>query len=126
MGALFAVGIGCRRGIGADAIENAVRAALGARAMADIACVASIDAKKKEAGLRVFCERHRLPLRFFSADDISLAPNGISSHARTHLGVDGVCEPCALLASDGGRLVVAKFIQGGVTVAIAETSSKRA
>ncbi|WP_244816268.1 cobalamin biosynthesis protein [Caballeronia sp. Lep1P3] len=105
----LAVGIGCKRGVSAEAIETAVHIALRSSglAFADIACVASIDIKQDEAGLRAFCERHRLPLSFYGADDI--APTLL----------DGVCEPCALLASDGGRLAVRKTIAGGVTVAIA-------
>ncbi|VXC76610.1 Cobalamin (Vitamin B12) biosynthesis CbiG protein (fragment) [Burkholderia sp. 8Y] len=105
----LAIGIGCRRGVSADAIEAAVRAALdsAAFAFAHIAVIASIDIKQDEAGLRVFCDRHDLPLRFFPAEEIARMP------------ADGVCEPCALLASDGGELLVRKTIEGRVTVAIA-------
>jgi cobalt-precorrin 5A hydrolase len=43
------------------------------------------------------------------------------------MNVDGVCEPCALLAGGmngtSATLVVAKTIIDGVTVAIARTSS---
>ena len=116
----LAVGIGCRRGTSADAIEHAVRAALASLAFDDIAIVATIDAKREEAGLLAFCERHRLPLRFFSADEIAQAPGVATSlHARKHLHVDGVCEPCALLAGNAQTLIVRKTIDCGVTVAIA-------
>lgn len=116
----LAVGIGCRRGASADAIESAVRRALGARAFGDIACVASIDAKRDEAGLLAFCARYRLPLHFFSAEEIVKAPGGAVSHrASKQFNVDGVCEPCALLAGNADTLIVPKTIDGGVTVAIA-------
>ncbi|SAK90455.1 cobalamin biosynthesis protein CbiG [Caballeronia fortuita] len=116
----LAVGIGCRRGTHADAIERAVRGALGTRAMADIAIVASIEAKREEAGLRAFCERHRLALRFFSVDDIARAPRtSVSHHVLRHMNVDGVCEPCALLAGNARTLIVPRTIDCGVTVAIA-------
>jgi cobalamin biosynthesis protein CbiG len=124
MSAALVIGIGCRRGVSAEAIERAVRGALGTLAFADIVSVASIDAKKDEAGLLAFCERHQLRVDFFSADQIKRAPGEFLSQARRHLNVDGVCEPCALIAS-GGRLVVHKTIAGGVTVAIAETPSKK-
>lgn len=105
----LAVGIGCKRGVSADAIEAAVRAALDSVEFpfACIAVIASIDIKHDETGLRGFCERHGLPLRLYCADDIA------------KICADGVCEPCALLASDGGKLVVRKTIKGYVTVAIA-------
>lgn len=116
----LAVGIGCRRGTSADAIERAVRVALGTHRFDVIAIVATIDAKRDEAGLLAFCERHGLPLRFYSADEIAHAPRtAISHHAAKHLHVDGVCEPCALLAGNARTLIVPKTIGCGVTVAIA-------
>ncbi|SAK47373.1 cobalamin biosynthesis protein [Caballeronia ptereochthonis] len=118
--ARLAVGIGCRRGTSADAIEHAVRIALGSHAFGDIATVASIDAKQDEAGLLAFCARHRLPLRFYTADEIARVPGvAPSHHAAKRLNVDGVCEPCALLAGNTDTLIVPKAIEGGVTVAIA-------
>ena len=118
--ARLAVGIGCRRGTSAEAIEHAVLRALGTHALGDIAVIASIDAKQHEAGLLAFCERHRLPLRFFSADQIARAPRtATSSHAAKHLHVSGVCEPCALLAGSAEALIAPKTIDGDVTVAIA-------
>jgi cobalt-precorrin 5A hydrolase len=120
----IAIGVGCRRGTSAEAIECAVNAALGDTfAWADIACVASIDAKRDEPGLRAFCEHHALPLLFFGAADIARIPGSSSPHAQKHLNVNGVCEPCALLASGGGELLLCKTITGGVTIAIARLSS---
>ncbi|SPB13404.1 cobalamin biosynthesis protein CbiG [Caballeronia novacaledonica] len=116
----LAVGIGCRRGASVDAIEHAVRIALGTRRIGEIAVVASIDAKRDEAGLLEFCERHGLPMRFYSADEIAHAPRvAISHRAVKHMNVDGVCEPCALLAGNAHSLIVPKTIDCGVTVAIA-------
>ncbi|KMZ12514.1 Cobalamin biosynthesis protein CbiG [Candidatus Burkholderia humilis] len=121
----LAIGIGCRRGTSADAIENAVRAALGPLSFSDIALIASVEAKKNEAGLLAFCVRHRLTLQFFSAEEIAQTSSSFSPYAREHMNVDGVCEPCALLTSRGGPLIVSKTIVGGVTVAIARTPSKK-
>ncbi|KXV04248.1 cobalamin biosynthesis protein CbiG [Caballeronia megalochromosomata] len=116
----LAVGIGCRRGTNAETIEHAVRVALGTRDLGDIVIVASIDAKRNEAGLLTFCERHGLPLRFYSADEIAHAPStAISHHTAKHMNVDGVCEPCALLAGHAQTLIVPKTTGCGVTVAIA-------
>jgi cobalamin biosynthesis protein CbiG len=116
----LAIGIGCKRGTSADAIERAVRSALGTRGFGDIAIVASIDAKRHEAGLLAFCERHRLTLRFYSAEEIAHAPRtAVSHHAMKHLNVHGVCEPCALLAGNAQTLIVPKTTGCGVSVAIA-------
>jgi cobalamin biosynthesis protein CbiG len=126
----LSVGIGCRSRSSAQQIEAAVRQALGslgALAFEQIRTVASIDSKADEPGLREFCARHGLLLTLFSREQIAAIPvASASAAAREHAGVDGVCEPCALLAAQTltstACLVVAKTIHAGVTVAIASSS----
>ncbi|RAS22145.1 cobalt-precorrin 5A hydrolase [Paraburkholderia bryophila] len=127
--AWLTVGIGCRLQSSEEQIEAAVRAALGAYRFDRIRAVASIDSKSREAGLLDFCARHGLPLVFFSREQIAAVPVETgSTAAKTHLGVDGVCEPCALLAAAAepaasrARLIVRKTIHAGVTVAIAASA----
>ena len=125
----LSVGIGCRSHSEAADIEAAVQAALGSNTFAQIRTVATIDTKANEAGLLEFCSRHRLPLQLFSREQIAAVPLASPSMAaRAHLGVDGVCEPCALLAAaasdsaesaHSARLVVPKTTHAGITVAIA-------
>jgi len=119
----LSIGIGCKQHTCADEIEAAVRVALGTRAVDDISCVATLDLKAHEPGLREFCARHALPLRIFSRAEVDAVP-GVQtpSAAREQLGIAGVCEPCALLAAPGGRLIVSKRALGGVTVAIASNA----
>ena len=122
-------GIGCRRGVSAAQIEAAVRDALGnTLSFEALEAVASIETKADEAGLVAFCAAHALPLRTFTREQIATldAPVSVSAHVREHLGVDGVCEPCALLAAQGGELLVAKRVLDGVTVAIARIASHAA
>ncbi|SAL75750.1 cobalamin biosynthesis protein CbiG [Caballeronia choica] len=116
------IGIGCRRGVSVEEIEAAVRAALGKfgkRSLAEVRVIASIEGKSDEAALLAFCERHKLPLRFYTAAQIADVETGASPYVQKHLGVGGVCEPCALLASHEGRIVVPKTAVDDVTVAIA-------
>lgn len=127
----LAVGIGCRRGVTVEQIEAAVRTALAALAshtMADIACVATLEAKADEPALVAFCERRHLPLRTFSADEVQACfarhPSLRGSvEVQAQVGVPGVCEPCALLAWPGGTLLRDKYTFDGVTVAIAASES---
>lgn len=116
------LGIGCRRGKSADAIEAAVRHALGARPLATVREIATIDIKADEPGLLAFCERHQLPLRVIAREDVAARGwvGEPSAWVRRNVGVDGVCEPCALIASPRGRLIVPKTALDGVTVAIVE------
>ncbi|MEW9585428.1 cobalamin biosynthesis protein [Paraburkholderia sp. DGU8] len=147
----LSVGIGCRLHSSAEQIEAAVRIALGMRAFDEIRVVASVDTKANEAGLLAFCAHHSLPLQLFSREQIAaITVEKPSSMVREHLGADGVCEPCALLAASAqpgvayatpeapdartpppapraprsapARLLVCKMPHAGVTVAIATNS----
>ncbi|CAH2807896.1 MAG: hypothetical protein CPDRYMAC_6628 [uncultured Paraburkholderia sp.] len=119
----LSVGIGCRSGVSAAQIESAVLAALGAHAFESIAVVASVDTKAGEPGLLEFYARHALSVRWFSREQIArVRVDAPSVATREHLDVDGICEPCALLASVDpatSHLIVRKQIHGDVTVAIA-------
>jgi cobalt-precorrin 5A hydrolase len=117
----LALGIGCRTGTSLEQIDAAVRDALGAHSIDEVLSVATLDSKAREPGLLAFCARHALPLQAFSRAQIASAPAGPTPSAtvRAHAGVDGVCEPCALLAAPAGRLITPKRVRDGVTVAIA-------
>ncbi|WP_425606072.1 uroporphyrinogen-III C-methyltransferase [Paraburkholderia sejongensis] len=148
----LSVGIGCRSHSTAADIEAAVRAALGTHPFARIAGVATIGSKADEAGLLEFCARHALPLQLFTREQIAAIPvTSPSAAAHAHLGVDGVCEPCALLAASHAvasanaantanvantanaanpatpashaLLLVPKTVHAGITVAIARASN---
>ena len=116
----WVIGIGCRRGVSVEQIHAAVFGALGTRSLASTRALASIDSKKDETALLEFAARHGLPLQFFSKQDIAQVGTSTSERVQALLGIDGVCEPCALLASRNGRIIVPKRVTDGVTVAIAE------
>ena len=125
----LSVGLGFRRGITAGQIDAAVRAALAPYSIADITCVATLDTKAREPALMSFCEHHNVPLVTFSAADVEACLREHPSLrrspvARQHLGVEGVCEPCALLGASGGALLRNKCALDGVTVAIAAPGTR--
>ncbi|MGG1948181.1 uroporphyrinogen-III C-methyltransferase [Trinickia sp. NRRL B-1857] len=123
-GRTLTVGLGFRRGVTVDQIEAAIGTCLAPNTIADVATVATLETKAGEPALTAFCERYRLPLVTFSAQDIQACFSRYpalrtSPHVQTHLGVDGVCEPCALLAAADGMLIREKQALDGVTVAVA-------
>ncbi|WP_316149438.1 uroporphyrinogen-III C-methyltransferase [Cupriavidus sp. BIC8F] len=118
------LGIGCRSGVTVDQIRSAALVALGGRPLQAIRCVATIEAKAQESALKTFCVENDLPLVTFSVAEVRDCLDAQPTLARStavqdHLGVPGVCEPCALLAAPGGTLLVPKLMLDGVTVAIA-------
>jgi cobalt-precorrin 5A hydrolase len=117
------VGIGCRKGVSEDQIERAVLHALAQRGdagLAEVRELATVDLKANEPGLLSFSRRHGIPLRVIAKYQIEGRSwvSQPSDWVRQSVGLDGVCEPCALIASTRGRLVVPKTALDGVAVAI--------
>ena len=116
------LGIGCRRGVEAAAVEAQVLAALAACGLPieGVAGAASIDLKAGEAGLLEFCRKFRLPLALYSAGELASVEGSraASNFVREVAGVDNVCERAAL--AGGGGLLLEKTAGGGVTVAVAK------
>ena len=100
------LGIGCRRGTPEAAIAPAADAA-------------TIDLKKDESGLLAFCARRGLPLTTYSAEALAAVEGDFtpSAFVRGITGVDNVCERAA--AAAGGRIIVPKQANNGVTAAVA-------
>ena len=118
------LGIGCNRGTPGDEIEAFVAAHLKRLFLSpkSVICIATVAAKRDEAGLTEFAERLGIPLRCFEADELNQVafPSPPSEHALAAVGVAGVAEPAAILASGGGRLLLKKVKSANVTLAVAE------
>ena len=115
------LGIGCRRGTDKEAIETAVAQVFKENSL-DLRAVrlaASIDLKQNEEGLLSFCEEHAIPIRFYTAAELSAVSGEFtpSPFVQKVTGVDNVCERSALTGAD--HLIVKKTACHGVTVAVA-------
>ena len=117
------VGIGCRKGVSEEQVDKAVRRALTELGDPDFVRVrelATVDLKATEPALVAFSQRHGIPLRVIAKHQIESRAwvSQPSEWVRQSVGLDGVCEPCALIASVRGRLAVPKTTLDGVAVAI--------
>ena len=121
------VGIGCRKDASIDQIASAVNEALStvSRSLAEIREVATVDLKGNEPGIVKWCEQLGAPLRLIPRSLIHVRPWVMESSpfVHSHFGIEGVCEPCALLATFKGRLILRKMTRDGVAIAIAEEVS---
>lgn len=127
--AQITAGIGCRR----DIPEGRILAALG-RALREagysrwsLAALASVDLKADEPGLKGAARRLGCKLHTYTPGELAavldMRPDlAVSSTVQVKIGVGGVCEPSALLASGGGDLILRKQSQDGVTVALARAA----
>lgn len=117
------VGVGCNRGTSADEIVGAVGEVLRGhgRSLKSVRRLATVEAKRDEAGLVEAAARLGVPLEFCDRATLNAVPDvpNPSAAPMKYVGVQGVAEPAALHVS-GGRLVVEKVKSGNVTVAVAE------
>ena len=81
----------------------------------------SIDIKKEEKALIELSRELNVPFNCYSADKLQQTEGDFtpSAFVRGITGVDNVCERSAVLASDGGQLLIKKTAQSGVTAAVA-------
>lgn len=117
------IGIGCRRGIDKGEIIRAVRYALNeaGHSIKKARCIATVDLKQNEPGLKKASMELGIPLRIVSRELIKRFSGDYkrSSFVKEKIGVEGVSEPCALIAAKNPKLILSKTKIGRVTVALA-------
>ena len=115
------VGIGSRRGVGVEEVEGLLRGTFAAERLAvgSVRCIATAELKRDEAAIGLLAERLGVPVRYFGAEELNgmPGPSGASESQRL-LGIVGVAEPAALLAS-GGDIIVPKVRSAAATLAVA-------
>jgi cobalt-precorrin 5A hydrolase len=123
--AMIAIGVGCRRGTQAGAIEFLIRQALS-QIPADQPALFSIEDKAGEPGLIEAAQRLDLALTFLTRDALRAQARGVqtlSARAEAEFGVSSVAEAAALAgAGAGGALIVPRIARQGVTCAVAAGS----
>ena len=117
------VGIGCRKGVKAQAIIEAVDAALRKAGVARdaVRLLASADIKKNEKGLLEAARLLGIPLRFIRSEEIRTSKKKFtrSEFVEKMVKLPAVAEPAALLAGRRTRLILPRMTSGPVTVAVA-------
>ena len=118
------VGIGSRQGVGVGELEGLLRGTFAATGLAveSIRCIATAELKRDEPAIGLLARWLGVPVRYFGADELNSmpGPSGASESQRL-LGIVGVAEPAALLAS-GGDIVVPKVRSAAATLAVARTN----
>jgi cobalt-precorrin 5A hydrolase len=119
----YVAGIGCRKGIAAEHLEEVFLEALQKKNIPwNLVCsIATIDIKKEEEAIIKLCEKYGYEFEAYTKDELLQAKGNFSSSefVRSITGVDNVCERAALLASNHGVSVLEKTSNSGVTVSIA-------
>ncbi len=120
------IGIGCKRGTSKEHIIEKLKYIMDRQnlELSAIKMVASAWVKSNETGLLNAMEELSIPIKFFEKEEILKLEHLIeekSEYVKKTIGVYGVSEPCAYLASGGkGKFLVKKVKLEGVTVSIFE------
>lgn len=115
------LGVGCRKNTPEEKVETQIRSYLSEAgiSMEQIVQAASIDLKKEEPGLLMFCEKYHLPFVTYSTEELKQVKGTFTPSAFVSkiTGVDNVCERSAGAASGGGAFIMRKQAAEGVTAA---------
>lgn len=137
---VYAVGIGCRKGIDTSSLRLRVMEVLAQAGILpeSLWCIASIDLKREEEAILRLVQEWRLPFRTYSAEELKTIPGNFqpSQFVQSVTGVDNVCERAAIAAIredsreptldkalnavSPAELVVRKQAGSGITIAIAK------
>lgn len=134
-------GVGCRRGVPEDHLSELLLHTLEEHGLAaqSLAKIATVDIKANEAGILALAESLSLPMETYdgaqlnsavadrsaAADRTSGLHKPTASAARGLLGVFGVAEPAAMLASGADGVIVPRAKSDRATIAIARITSDK-
>ena len=120
------IGIGCKRGTAKEHIVEKLKYAMDKQnlELSSIKMAASAWVKSDETGLLEAMKELNIPIKFFEKEEILKLEDLIeekSEYVKKTIGVYGVSEPCAFLASSGKGAFLAKKIKlDGMTLSIFE------
>ncbi len=115
------IGIGTRRDVSSGNVVDAVNKALAEQELklSDVELFASATIKENESGLIEAVFGMGGQIVFIPAKVINSINVPSASEAK-RLGLNGVCEPCALALSRENKLIMKKKVYDNVTIAIAQ------
>ena len=117
------LGVGCRKDKNPEELRLFVTEKLLEEGILpeSVAQICSIDLKAEEKAIIQLAEKMRVPFRTFTGEELMHAPGEYtaSEFVRKTTGADNVCERSAVLGSGGGKLLLNKYAENGMTLAAA-------
>ncbi len=129
-------GVGCRRGVPVEELDGLLVEIFQSHNLSldSLKCLATADVKEDEPGILQLADKYGVPVRCFTPDELNgvfellevmeadSGPENVPTKSEAPhrlLGVWGVSEPAALLASGASRLLVPKTKTSRATMAVA-------
>ncbi len=120
---VLSVGIGCRKGVNAQEIKQAIDLVFSSHSLDTraIFVVSSIDIKQHEEGLLEYCKGQQVALEFHNVAKLQAVSGDFveSAVVKRTVGVGSVSDRSAVASAHGGVLVIPRRICTNVTVAVA-------
>ena len=116
------LGIGCNRGTKEEEILNFIEKCFKEKGLSifSIKALATIDIKKDEKGILKVARYLKVPVLFFSKDELnSVEVPHPSCLTKQHVGAKSVCEAAAILGTNMGKLILPKQKTKDITIAVA-------
>lgn len=116
------VGVGCKKNISSENLSEFIWRIMGQNGISlfRICQLNTIDVKKDEAAIAEFANKLNIPANFYSAEQLMNARGDFSKSefVMKTVGADNVCERAAAIS--GGRIIITKQAENGITFAAAE------
>ena len=116
------IGVGCKKNTPSSVFENYILNVLNKNniPIQRVCQIGTIDMKKDEKAIIDFCSKFDIPLKTYSSEKLMKVGGDFSysDFVMQTTGTDNVCERSAV--ADGGKLIVRKQADNGVTFAAAE------
>ncbi|SET23954.1 cobalt-precorrin 5A acetaldehyde-lyase [Natronincola peptidivorans] len=120
------LGIGCRKDTTKEVLLTEIKTALQKieKSIESIKKITTVDIKAEEKGLKETAIALEVPLEIFSREKLLEIETLFDSSpfVKETIGVGAVSEPCAYLGSQGGKMLLKKQKNQGVTISIAENN----
>lgn len=118
------IGIGCRKDTPVNQILDVIQTGL-MQLEKPIACIhklVTVDVKEEEEGLIQAAKVLRVPLEIIPRDEIIKVEHlfQASEFVKKTIGVSSVSEPCAMIGSKGGEMLLRKEKSKGITLSVAK------
>lgn len=116
------VGVGCRRGIREEVLEDGLHRVLGQHGLEldQVEALASIELKKEEPALLALSGKYRIPFVTYPAEKLREITDVTqrSEFVERTTGVDNVCERAAQKCCETGTMIQGKWIGTSMTAAL--------
>lgn len=116
------VGMGCRKGKGAEELYSFLADTLKANDISEkrIRSICSIENKKEEEGLKKLAEYLQVPFVTYTKEQLGTLTGDFSSSefVKRTVGVENVCERSAAYGEEKGEFLVRKQTRDGMSLAV--------